>query len=223
MSSAGQTSTCTLDDLRIAARYFAAAEALLEFSKTTSLLPPPTSAPAAPPPCVPAKRPAKSASVRTAQRGSAKTRAMRATNCELTRKVQRARARAALKARAAAIRSVANRPATPWQVDIQMDVYRYITPYPTEPWLDIVGIAVGRTRPQVKHWFSNQRQKDVAAARKAAGERGKQALYADLRDAEVDGRRLRLRPGAIAGVCATVAWTDDVFQQAVDAFVKIRQ
>jgi hypothetical protein len=83
-----------------------------------------------------------------------------------------------IKERAQKIKTIPNSPAKPWQLQVMKDVFYDITKYPSENWIAIIAVVIGRyeqplesiqasklthsgtrTCHQVKCWFSNERQR----------------------------------------------------------------
>ncbi|KAL0578604.1 hypothetical protein V5O48_003395 [Marasmius crinis-equi] len=62
--------------------------------------------------------------------------------------------------RASKIKTVENSPANPRQLRVLRMVYDEITNYPKEHWMALIAIVIHRSFNQVKHWFSNERQKN---------------------------------------------------------------
>ncbi|ESK98032.1 hypothetical protein Moror_468 [Moniliophthora roreri MCA 2997] len=100
--------------------------------------------------------------------------------------------------RAQRIKTVENSPVNPRQLRVLRMVYDEITNYPKEHWMAFIAIVIHRSFNQVKHWFSNERQKN------------KTGEYVTWRT-EL-GENIRMRPSAV-NLCSE--WTDELFESTV--------
>ncbi|KAJ3886715.1 hypothetical protein GG344DRAFT_81445 [Lentinula edodes] len=101
-------------------------------------------------------------------------------------------------ARALRIRTVENSPVNEQQFRVLRMVYDEITKYPKDHWIAIVAVIIHRSFAQVKHWFSNERQKNKS------GET--MDWHNEL------GEKIRVRPMAIE-LCEQ--WSDEFFENVV--------
>jgi len=77
-------------------------------------------------------------------------------------------------------------------------VYDEITKYPKDHWIAILAVVIHRSFAQVKHWFSNERQKNKSG---------------DTIDCINElGEKLRVRPLAVK-LCEN--WSDEFFEDVV--------
>jgi hypothetical protein len=75
-------------------------------------------------------------------------------------------------------------------------VYDEITKYPKDSWVAIIAVIIHRSFAQVKHWFSNERQKNKSG---------------DTVDCFNDlGEKIRVRPMVLHE-----QWTDEFFESVV--------
>ncbi|KAJ3771436.1 hypothetical protein FB446DRAFT_690793 [Lentinula raphanica] len=101
-------------------------------------------------------------------------------------------------ARALRIKTVENSPVNEQQYRVLRMVYDEITKYPKDHWIAIIAVIIQRSFAQVKHWFSNERQKNKA------GET--MDWHNEL------GEKIRIRPMAIE-LCEQ--WSDEFFENVV--------
>ncbi|KAJ3803422.1 hypothetical protein GGU11DRAFT_6009 [Lentinula aff. detonsa] len=101
-------------------------------------------------------------------------------------------------ARALRIKTVENSPVNEQQYRVLRMVYDEITKYPKDNWIAIVAVVIHRSFAQVKHWFSNERQKN------------KSGETIDWHN-EL-GEKIRVRPMAIE-LCEQ--WSDEFFENVV--------
>jgi len=101
-------------------------------------------------------------------------------------------------ARALLIKTVENSPVNEQQLRVLRMVYDEITKYPKDHWIAIIAVVIHRSFAQVKHWFSNERQKNKS---------GETIDWIN----EV-GEKLRVRPLAVE-LCEN--WSDEFFEDVV--------
>jgi len=100
--------------------------------------------------------------------------------------------------RALLIKTVENSPVNDQQLRVLRMVYDEITKYPKDHWIAILAVVIHRSFAQVKHWFSNERQKNKSG---------------DTIDCINElGEKLRVRPLAVK-LCET--WSDEFFEDVV--------
>ncbi|KAI0931765.1 hypothetical protein AcW1_000917 [Taiwanofungus camphoratus] len=134
-------------------------------------------------------------------------------------KIKRDVIRAQWKQQAISIKSQHNGTVNHFQTAVLEWVYETITSYPTEPWISLIAIAIGRSFYQVKHWFANRRQREPLdeEAKPRRSRRG------HLESHHIEDRLVRLRPCAIRGVDPQNTWTDQGFKDALDALIKAKR
>ncbi|THV06010.1 hypothetical protein K435DRAFT_773508 [Dendrothele bispora CBS 962.96] len=80
-------------------------------------------------------------------------------------------------------------------------VYDEITKYPKDHWIALIAVVINRSFNQVKHWFSNERQKNKTG---------------DIVETFTDiGEKIRVRPLALE-LCPD--WTDEFFEDVLLVF-----
>jgi len=104
-------------------------------------------------------------------------------------------------ARALRIKTVENSPVNEQQLRVLRMVFDEITKYPRDSWIAILAVIIGRSFAQVKHWFSNERQKNKS------GETVD--WYNDL------GEKIRVRPMCVE-LCDE--FSDEFFEDVVMVF-----
>ncbi|KAJ8083823.1 hypothetical protein AAF712_000741 [Marasmius tenuissimus] len=103
--------------------------------------------------------------------------------------------------RASKIKTVENSPANPRQLRVLRMVYDEITNYPKEHWMALIAIVIHRSFNQVKHWFSNERQKNKGG---------------EFINWKTDiGEKIRVRPLAVQ---LSSEWSDELFEAALMVF-----
>ncbi|KAG7099039.1 hypothetical protein E1B28_000919 [Marasmius oreades] len=103
--------------------------------------------------------------------------------------------------RALRIKTVENSPANPRQLRVLRMVYDEITNYPKEHWMALIAIVIHRSFNQVKHWFSNERQKNKGG---------------DFVNWKTNlGENIRVRPMAVE---LSSEWSDELFEAALMIF-----
>ncbi|KAK7468714.1 hypothetical protein VKT23_003217 [Stygiomarasmius scandens] len=106
-----------------------------------------------------------------------------------------------LYARAHRIKSTENSPVNDRQLRVLRMVYDEITKYPKDHWISIIAVVINRSFNQVKHWFSNERQKNKSG---------------DVVETFTDtGEKIRVRPLALE-LCPD--WTDEFFEDVLLIF-----
>ncbi|KAF9270058.1 hypothetical protein L218DRAFT_952256 [Marasmius fiardii PR-910] len=103
--------------------------------------------------------------------------------------------------RALRIKTVENSPANPRQLRVLRMVYDEITNYPKEHWMALIAIVIHRSFNQVKHWFSNERQKN------------KGGVFINWKTDL--GENIRVRPMAVE---LSSEWSDELFEAALMIF-----
>ncbi|KAH8835904.1 hypothetical protein DL96DRAFT_1550282 [Flagelloscypha sp. PMI_526] len=123
------------------------------------------------------------------------------TRAILNRGKMRSR-REELAEKAAKMETVMNSPVNEIQYAVLRMVYDTITPYPPEPYMNILAVVLARSYRQIKNWFSNERQKNKVTPA---------SLQEHL---TITGENLRLRLGAVR-ICDTEDWSDELFDDLV--------
>ncbi|KAF5375054.1 hypothetical protein D9758_000451 [Tetrapyrgos nigripes] len=106
-----------------------------------------------------------------------------------------------LYSRSLQIKSTENSPVNDRQLRVLRMVYDEITKYPKDHWIALIAVIINRSFNQVKHWFSNERQKNKAG---------------DIVETFTDiGEKIRVRPLALQ-LCP--AWSDEFFEDVLLVF-----